>query len=66
MKIGHISIAGAVVVLALGGCGDPTDLVPVTPPGAFIPKVSPDAEPAQAQGEAAPSSTSPTTSSWPR
>lgn len=57
MKIGHIKIAGAFVGLALGGCGDPTDLVPVTPPGAYIPKVSPDTEPAQALGETAPSAT---------
>ena len=61
MKIGHISIAGALVVMAFGGCGDPTDLVPVTPPGAFIPKVSPDTEAAQALGETAPTSTSTST-----
>jgi FKBP-type peptidyl-prolyl cis-trans isomerase len=61
MKIGHIRIAAVVVGMALGGCGDPSDLVPVTPPGAYIPKVSPDAEAAQAIGETAPSSTSPST-----
>jgi FKBP-type peptidyl-prolyl cis-trans isomerase len=55
MKIGHIRIVGALVGLVLGGCGEPSDLVPVTPPGAFIPKVSPDADAAQALGEAAPS-----------
>jgi FKBP-type peptidyl-prolyl cis-trans isomerase len=55
MKIGHIRIAAALVGLTLGGCGDPTDLVPVTPPGAYIPKVSPDTDAAQALGEAAPS-----------
>ena len=60
MKIGHIRIAGALVGLALGGCGDPTDLVPVTPPGAYIPKVSPDADPAQALGETAAAATSAT------
>jgi FKBP-type peptidyl-prolyl cis-trans isomerase len=60
MKFGPIRIAGALVGLALGGCGDPTDLVPVTPPGAYIPKVSPDTDPAQAVGETAPSATSAT------
>jgi FKBP-type peptidyl-prolyl cis-trans isomerase len=55
MKIGHIRIAGVVVGIALGGCGEPADLVPVTPPGAYVPKVSPDADPAQALGETAPS-----------
>jgi FKBP-type peptidyl-prolyl cis-trans isomerase len=60
MKIGHIRIATALVGLTLGGCGDPTDLVPVTPPGAYIPKVSPDTDAAQAQGETAPSTNAPT------
>jgi FKBP-type peptidyl-prolyl cis-trans isomerase len=59
MKMGHIRIAAALVGLALGGCTDPTDLVPVTPPGAYIPKVSPDTEAAQAIGEAAPSANKP-------
>ena len=54
MKIAHIRIAGVVVGIALGGCGEPADLVPVTPPGAYVPKVSPDADPAQALGETAP------------
>jgi FKBP-type peptidyl-prolyl cis-trans isomerase len=58
MKIRHLRIGVAIVGMALGGCGDPTDLVPVTPPGAYIAKVSPDAEAAQAQGETAPTSTS--------
>jgi FKBP-type peptidyl-prolyl cis-trans isomerase len=35
------------------GCEAPTDIVPVTPPGAHIPRESPDAEPAAAQGEMA-------------
>jgi FKBP-type peptidyl-prolyl cis-trans isomerase len=61
MKIGHLRIAGAIIGMALAGCGDPTDLVPVTPPGAYIAKVSPDAEAAQAQGETAPTSTSTST-----
>jgi FKBP-type peptidyl-prolyl cis-trans isomerase len=60
MKIGQIRIAAALVGLTLGGCGDPTDLVPVTPPGAYIPKVSPDTDAAQAVGESAPSTNAPT------
>jgi FKBP-type peptidyl-prolyl cis-trans isomerase len=39
--------------LCLIGCEAPTDIVPVTPPGAVIPRTSPDKEPAQAQGEMA-------------
>jgi FKBP-type peptidyl-prolyl cis-trans isomerase len=65
MKIGHIRIATALVGLTLGGCGDPTDLVPVTPPGAYIPKVSPDTDAAQALGEAAPSTNAPASTTKP-
>jgi FKBP-type peptidyl-prolyl cis-trans isomerase len=65
MKIGHIRIAAALVGLTLGGCGDPTDLVPVTPPGAYIPKVSPDTDAAQALGEAAPSTNAPASTTKP-
>jgi FKBP-type peptidyl-prolyl cis-trans isomerase len=36
----------------LVGCDAP-DIIPVAPPGAPIPRTSPDAEPAQAQGEMA-------------
>ena len=59
MKIGHIRIAGALVGMVLGGCGDPSDIVPVAPPGAFVPRVSPDTDPAQALGESAPSVNAP-------
>ena len=44
---------GVLVILALSGCEAPTDIVPVTPPGAILPRQSPDAEPAAAQGEMA-------------
>jgi FKBP-type peptidyl-prolyl cis-trans isomerase len=37
---------------AMAGC-DPGPIIPVTPPGAVIPKESPDPEPAQAVGEMA-------------
>jgi FKBP-type peptidyl-prolyl cis-trans isomerase len=39
--------------LGLIGCEAPTDIVPVTPPGAPMPRTSPDADPAAAQGEMA-------------
>ncbi len=57
MKIKHIRIAGALIGIALCGCGDPTYIVPVAPPGAYVPQTSPDAEAAQALGEAAPTAT---------
>jgi len=44
-------MVGAIVGLALSGCNDPGEFTNVTPPGANIPRTSPDAEPAQAQGE---------------
>jgi FKBP-type peptidyl-prolyl cis-trans isomerase FkpA len=47
-------IAGGLVGLAFYGCDEPSDIVPIAPPGAYIPKTSPDAEPAQAVGETAP------------
>ena len=49
-------ILGGFLGLSLGGCDDPGPIVPVTPPGANIPRVSPDAEAAQAVGEMAPAS----------
>jgi FKBP-type peptidyl-prolyl cis-trans isomerase len=42
---------GAFGGLALSGCEEPTNIVAVTPPGANIPRTSPDTEPAAAQGE---------------
>jgi FKBP-type peptidyl-prolyl cis-trans isomerase len=63
MKIGHIKITVALAGLALCGCEEPTGIVPVAPPGAYIPKESPDADPAQAVGETAPVSSRPTTAS---
>ncbi len=61
MRFWRTAMAGGLLGLGLGlsGCEDP-DLVPVTPPGAVIPRVSPDADPAQAFGESAPSSASST------
>ena len=41
-----------VLGLVLVGCDAP-DIMPAAPPGAPIPRVSPDADPAQAQGEMA-------------
>jgi FKBP-type peptidyl-prolyl cis-trans isomerase len=44
---------GMLAALAGSGCDDPGAIVQTTPPGANIPKQSPDAEPAAAQGETA-------------
>jgi FKBP-type peptidyl-prolyl cis-trans isomerase len=63
MKIGHIKTSMVFVGLALCGCEEPTDIGPVAPPGAYTPKVSPDADPAQAVGETTPISARTTTDS---
>jgi FKBP-type peptidyl-prolyl cis-trans isomerase len=47
----RVRVVGALCGLAICGCGDPQDIVPVTPPGAIIPRQSPDKDPASAQGE---------------
>jgi FKBP-type peptidyl-prolyl cis-trans isomerase len=44
-------IVGVFLGLAVCGCEEPQDIVPVTPPGAVIPRQSPDTEPASAKGE---------------
>lgn len=49
----RVRVVGAVCGLALSGCEEPQDIVQVTPPGAIIPRTSPDKEPAAAQGEMA-------------
>jgi FKBP-type peptidyl-prolyl cis-trans isomerase len=61
MKIAHMKITAAFVGLALCGCEEPTGIVPVSPPGAYIPKESPDADPAQAVGETTPLPAKPAT-----
>jgi len=53
MKEWCSGILGVLLSLILSGCEAPTDIVPVTPPGAVIPRHSPDPDPAQAQGEMA-------------
>jgi FKBP-type peptidyl-prolyl cis-trans isomerase len=56
MRIG-VRRAGMVVVgctgLAIGGCEEPDDIVPVAPPGAYVPKTDPNPEAPQALGETA-------------
>lgn len=55
MRIRRMAIGACCVGLVLCGCDEPpSGLVPVTPPGANIPRVSPDADPAQALGETVP------------
>jgi FKBP-type peptidyl-prolyl cis-trans isomerase len=70
MNFWRTAIAGGLLGLGLCGCDDPGDLGPVAPPGAIIPRVAPEAEPAQAVGETAPSAlasaSTPTTSPPPK
>jgi FKBP-type peptidyl-prolyl cis-trans isomerase len=60
MKFWRTAIAGGLLGLGLCGCEDPGDLGPVAPPGAIIPRVAPETDPAQALGETAPSANAPT------
>ncbi|MGO9462787.1 MAG: FKBP-type peptidyl-prolyl cis-trans isomerase [Isosphaeraceae bacterium] len=53
MSSWHVKVVGAFLGLAVCGCEEPQDIVPVAPPGAVIPRPSPDSEPASAQGEMA-------------
>ncbi len=46
-------IPAGVLGWALIGCDTPPDIQPIAPPGAAVPRKSPDEEPAQAQGEMA-------------
>jgi FKBP-type peptidyl-prolyl cis-trans isomerase len=51
MRLWRAEILAGAFGLALLGCEDPGEIVPVTPPGAVVPRESPDKDPAQAQGE---------------
>jgi FKBP-type peptidyl-prolyl cis-trans isomerase len=54
MRLWRLGVWGC-LGLALGGCEEPEQIVPVTPPGAVIPRTPPDnEEPAHAQGEVLP------------
>jgi len=53
MSSWRVRVVGAFVGLVLCGCEEPKDIVPVTPPGAIIPRTSPDTDPASAMGEMA-------------
>ena len=53
----HLRISGGLPGLALCGCDELADIVPIAPPGRTFPRRRPDPEPAQAQGETAPTST---------
>jgi FKBP-type peptidyl-prolyl cis-trans isomerase len=51
MRVWQIGILGC-LGWAVVGCEEPEQIVPVTPPGAVIPRIPPDKDdPAQAQGE---------------
>jgi FKBP-type peptidyl-prolyl cis-trans isomerase len=47
----RVIVVGALWGLTICGCGEPQDIVPVTPPGAIIPRQSPDKDAASALGE---------------
>src|SRR5947209_4754830 len=53
MRVWCRAIIGGLLSLILSGCEAPTDIVPVTPPGAVFRRQSPDPETPQAQGEMA-------------
>ena len=57
MSFWRSGLAGGLVGLALCGCEEPSDIVPVTPPGAVIPRTVNEADASQALGESAPSVT---------
>jgi FKBP-type peptidyl-prolyl cis-trans isomerase len=57
MSFWRSGIAGGLVGLALCGCEEPSDIVPVTPPGAIIPRTVNESDVSQALGESAPSVT---------
>ena len=59
MKFGYLKISSTLIALSLCGCDEPPDIQPLTPPGAYIPRESPDKDPAQALGEAAPTAPTP-------
>jgi hypothetical protein len=54
MRSSCVKIMAGVALLVLAGCEEPGQIVPIAPPGANIPKVSPDATPSEAQGESVP------------
>jgi FKBP-type peptidyl-prolyl cis-trans isomerase len=56
MRSRCVGFITGLALLVLSGCEDPGEIVPVAPPGANIPRVSPDESPAEAQGETPPAS----------
>jgi FKBP-type peptidyl-prolyl cis-trans isomerase len=56
MRSQCVGIITGLALLVVSGCGDPGEIVPISPPGANIPRNSPDESPAEAQGETPPSS----------
>jgi FKBP-type peptidyl-prolyl cis-trans isomerase len=63
MRLRCVEFMTGFALLLLSGCEEPGQIVPIAPPGANIPKVSPDKAPAEAQGEtlAASGTTAPAT-----
>src|SRR4029077_940237 len=52
MRSRCVEIMTGIALLVLSGCEDPGPIVPIAPPGANIPRVSPDTSPAEATGQA--------------
>jgi FKBP-type peptidyl-prolyl cis-trans isomerase len=59
MRLLRAGILGGLFSVVVSGCGEPGAIGPMTPPGANIPRVSPDAQPAEAIGESAPIAANP-------
>jgi FKBP-type peptidyl-prolyl cis-trans isomerase len=55
MRLRCAGIMTGFVGLVLSGCEEPGQIIPVAPPGANIPRTSPDADAADALGETVPS-----------
>jgi FKBP-type peptidyl-prolyl cis-trans isomerase len=53
MIVRRVAILEGLVLVALSGCGEPGEVIPVAPPGAAIQTTAPDNDPPQAQGEMA-------------
>lgn len=51
MRPRFVEILTGFALLVLSGCDDPGPIVPIAPPGANVQRISPDAGPAEAQGE---------------
>ena len=51
MRSQRVGIITGLAFLIVSGCGDPGEIVPISPPGANIPRDSPDESPAEGRRE---------------